>query len=274
MVPNSMIKDFSLFIENLEKTERYTAEVCERAESGYDVDWNTITKYDTHWLSSYPSYVEKLYKPFLNDKLKTISEMKTLISNFYPIELVSDNDKHFNRPVSEYCFITLRYNWNDGCWVFDAPEIKRFHGIENTFYIDNGIDGDEVYKFFVLYTDTDDPYETYVEPLDVDKIIDFDLFSDEVSKHMGYVSYWNAENTLMKLSSIVFGRYDSDSQIQILSKILKRKLNTPELLWNDISDIEYELSAMMSFDYKTYNENKWSTLLSHSEYSALLLLSL
>lgn len=255
LVPNSMIKDFSLFIENLEKTAIYTAEVCERAESGYDVDWNTITKYDTHWLSTYPSYVEKLYKPFLNDKLKTISEMKTLVSNFYPIELVSDNDKHFNRPVSEYCFITLRYNWNDKCWVFDAPEIKRFHGIENTFYIDNGIDGDEVYKFFVLYTDTDDPYETYVEPLNVDKIIDFDLFTDEVSKHMGYVCYWNAENTLMKLSSIVFGRYDSDSQIQTLSKILKRKLNTPELLWNDISDIEYEISAMMSFDYKTYNEN-------------------
>ena len=253
LVPDATVKRFDNLIINLEKTEAYILRLVERYEQQLRVDWNTITKYDLADVYAYQSFIDAMYKPFSDEKLSVISNMRTLVANFYPDEI--NNAKRFNRPVSEYCFIVLKYDFDNECWVFDYPEIKRFHGIGNTFYIDSKLRGNEVFKFFVLYTDTDNPSETYVEPMDIEHVIDFDLFAQEVSKHIGYVRYWYSENIILKLSELMYNKYDTDTQIQLLSKILKRKTDSHGLLWDDISDIEYETSAMESFDYKSYDEN-------------------
>lgn len=253
LIPDSLIKEFGYFVDNMNKILTTTQTLYDLAEQGEDVDWNDISKYDMSQMINYTSFVQRICSPFKNEKLQVISDMGKIVSNFYPSDV--NNHSRFNRPVSEYSFISMKYDHDEECWLFTYPDIKRFHGIENTFYIDSGINGDEIYKFFVLYSDTENPSEKNVEPLDVEHIIDFDLFVDEVMKHEGYVRYWYAENMLLKLSNVMYGKYDSDTQIQVLSRMLKRKMDSNGLLWDNPSDIEYELSALQSFDYKSYNEN-------------------
>lgn len=242
LIDFSLVNEFEILVSNLSKTLSITNDLITQE----DPDYSKITKYDIteFYGNNYQSFVSKMVRPFKNEKLSTISTMKSLPPNYFD----NDNSTRFNRPISEYCFIVLKYNQSEDCWLFDYPTIKRFHGIGNTFYIDSKLNGDEIYKFFVLYTDTENPSETNVEPMSLNTIIDFDLFMTELDKHMGYIRYWDAENKLSKYCQILYNRYDQDTCLQVLSKILKRKIIDNDILHIDPSDLEYELSSINSFN--------------------------
>jgi hypothetical protein len=161
-------------------------------------DYADIQKYtfDELYESNYKATVNIITAPFRDNALSNFAKMKPMSDNYF----VSDNSTRFNRPVAEQNFITLRYHDDDECWLFDYPEIKHFHGIGNTFYIDSNLKGDEIFKFFVLYSDTEDPSEKDIDHFDINTILDFDKFSSEVEKHIGCIRYWDAENRLMKIS--------------------------------------------------------------------------
>lgn len=208
---------------------------------------------DEFYNDNYISFVNDITKPFRDNKLEVFADLKKLSYNYFS----NENYNRFNRPVSENCFITLKYNRDESCWLFNAPTIKHFKGIGNCFYIDSDLRGDEIFKFFVLYTDTESPAEKEVELFDVDTILDFDEFYNEVEKHMGYIKYWNTENKLLKISNIMYGKYDGETGVQVLSKILKRKIDGEDILDYYPSDINYEPSNITSdgIDYQSeYDE--------------------
>ena len=249
IVPLSLVSYFGDLITSLEKMLTTAIELFNSTDP--NVDFNQISK---HYIpemygNNFDVFVIKITKPFHDERLSVMYNMKDLPKNFF----VTDNSNRFNRPVSEQCFITLRYNFDEDCFVFDYPSIRHFNGISNTFYINENVKGDEVYKFFVLYTDTDNPAEKTVDKLTEEQVFDFDKFVQEVNKHMGYIRYWNAENKLLKYSKILFNKYDQDTCIQILSKILKHKLEAKDILQEYPSEIEYELSAIQSFNYEDYD---------------------
>ena len=242
LVPMKYVKSFGNLIDKLQSTLDTAIEEISKEEP----DFIQISKYnvDEFYGDNYKSFVNKISSPFKNEKFSSIYEMRYITPNYF----TNDNSTRFNRPVSEYCFITLKYNHSEGCWLFDNPTIKHFHGISNTFYIDSHVNGDEIYKFFVLYTDTKNSSETNVDVLTQDQIFDFDMFVNEVERHIGYIRYWYAENKLMKLCNIIYNKYNQDICIQILSKILKRKIQSNDILHEYPSMIEYELSAINSFN--------------------------
>lgn len=216
-------------------------------------NFDDVQKYviDELYVSNYRTTVTKITEPFRIDALKPFSDMKNIKSNFF----VDHNSTRFNRPISEQCFISLRYHQNDGCWLFDYPNIKHFNGIGNSFYIDSNLDGDEIFKFFVLYTDTIDPVETNIEKLDMNTVYDFDLFSKELERHIGMIRYWDSECRLMKLSKILYNKYDDETCVHVLSKMLKRKLEGDHFIKLYPSDINYEESNVSSDKWDSYDEN-------------------
>lgn len=195
-------------------------------------------------------FVDYVVYPFKDNALSPFVDIIKTTSNYFTIA----NSTRFNRPVSEQCFIALRYDREDDCWVFDVPEIKHFKGISNAFYINNDLKGDEIYKFFVLYTDTEDPYELNTTPLTLDQVFDFDAFYDEVEKHRGYIKYWNAENKVMKMSKIIYNDYSEETAVQVLSKILKRKLEGVDIIDQYPTEMNYESSNASSLNYNNYDE--------------------
>lgn len=231
---------FTTLVDNVKKLKDVT-------------NYSTIQKYtfDELYESNYKGTVNIITAPFRDNALSSFSNMKPISSNYF----VSNNSTRFNRPVAEQNFITLRYHSKDECWLFDYPEIKHFHGIGNTFYIDSDLKGDELFKFFVLYTDTEAPSEENIEHFDLNTIFDFDEFSKEVEKHIGCIRYWDAENRLLKLSKVLYDRYDDETCVQIFSKILKRKLTEDSLLKIYPSDINYEESNVTSDNWDSYDEN-------------------
>ena len=249
LIPSKYVKEFSTFITNLQHMLQTANEVIQQPEPNY----LEISKYDIPQLygNNYSTFVNHLCEPFKDKKLNTITRMKSLPPNYF----VDDNTKHFTRPVSPYCFMVLRYDNDEDCWLLDNPTIKHFHGISNTFYIDSDLNGDEIFKFFVFYTDTQNPSEQTIPMMSQEKILDYDKFVNEVDKHMGYVKYWNVENRLLKYCRSMYNRYDQDTIIQVLSKILKRKIIDDEMLYEYPSMIEYELSAINQFNYNDYNDN-------------------
>lgn len=216
-------------------------------------DYQSIQKYtfDELYESNYKATAKRIAKPFSDNALSNFTNIGAISNNYF----TSDNAKHFNRPVSPQSFITLRYDHKDECWLFDCPIIKHFKGIGNTFYVDSDLKGDELFKFFVLYTDTEAPTEQDVQHMNENEIFDFDTFSKEVDKHLGYVRYWDAENRLMKLSKILYNKYDDETCVYIFSKILKRKLSGEDLLNIYPSDINYEPSNITSDNWEDYDEN-------------------
>lgn len=191
------------------------------------------------YYSGYWDSVIKLYSVLEHGMFKTIKNINKIPTTF--IEKASPT--RFNRPVSEQCFITMKYDMDANVWRFTNPNIRHFNGIQNAFYINNGITGNEVFKFFVLYTDTENPAEHNVEPLTEQQIFDYDLFCKEVVYHTGYIKYWNAENKLMKISKMFFHTYDGNTCVNILSKMLKHKIDD-SLLTDYPSDINYEASGI------------------------------
>lgn len=215
-------------------------------------DVKNIQQYtiDEYYDENYKFFVDAITLPFRNEKLSKFSNLVSISNNYF-----DDEVNCFNRPVSEQSFISLKYNNDQGCWLFDLPTINHFKGIGNTFYVNENLNGDEVFKFFVLYTDTDNPSETTVEPFDIDTVCDFDKFSEEVDKHIGYVRYWYAENKLMKLSKILYNKYDEETCAHVLLKILKRKVDGNDLIDVYPSDINYELSNVSSDNVLFYDED-------------------
>ena len=197
---------------------------------------------DEYYGDNYKAFVDAITAPFRNNALSNFYDLPSISDNYF----TDDNSNTFNRPVSEQCFLTLKYNREAGCWLFDQPNIKHFHGIGNTFYIDDQLNGDEVFKFFVLYTDTESPSETSIAPFDMETVFDFDKFYLELEKHIGCARYWYAENKLLKLSKVMYNKYDSDTCGQVLSKILKRKIDAVDLIDiypSDINDTDANVTS-------------------------------
>lgn len=227
LVSDKLINRFKSFIDALNGISNIT-------------EVNQLQKYavDELYEDNYERFVDEITKPFEDDKLKNFKNIDNLSKNYF----VDENSSRFIRPVSEYNFITLKYDRSEEAWLFNLPTIKHFKGIGNAFYIDDELKGDEVFKFFVLYTDTESPSEVNVESFNEEIVLDFDLFCNEIEKHVGYIRYWYAENELMKLSNIFFNRYDSETSVQILSKIMKKKLSCNDILDVYPSEINYEQS--------------------------------
>lgn len=239
-----------------EKINRFERFLTNLKNLAYNTDPSLLQKYgDANILpelygDGYLRFVKDIIKPFQSEVLESFADINKVSVNYF----IEDNSSRFNRPVSEQCFITLKYSRQEECWLFDLPEIKHFKGIGNSFYIDSNLEGKEIFKFFVLYTDTDSPAETNVNALNLENVFDFDMFCDEVRRHMGYIRYWDAENKLMKLSQLVFNEYSGDKCVQVLSKILKRKLDGADILDIYPSDMNYEPSNITSDNWKEYDE--------------------
>lgn len=231
LVPNKSIERFKELLFNLDKMRKLP-----------DVTNVQLYTIDEYFGENYKFFVNAITAPFTNNSLSNFADLSDLSKNYFEDE----NSNRFNRPVTEQCFITLRYHRDEECWLFDFPNIKHFNGIGNTFYIDDDLKGDEVFKFFVLYTDTDGVSEKEVSDLTMDQVVDFDSFYTEVNKHIGYMRYWYAENKLLKISKIIYNKYDEDTCVQVLSKILKRKIDGEDLIDIYPSDINYEPSNITS----------------------------
>ena len=102
---------------------------------------------------NYKYFVNTISAPFENNILSNFNNMDEISYNYF----TSDNYTRFNRPVTDQSFIAMKYNRDLKCWLFDYPDIKAFKGIGNTFYVNTKLKGDEVFKFFVLYSDTEAP---------------------------------------------------------------------------------------------------------------------
>lgn len=242
LVPSDNINRFNKIITYLDKLRNLT-----------DINKVQLYTIDEFYGNNYKLFVENITIPFRDSKLSNFTDINELSKNYFT-ESESNYDR-FNRPISEQCFITLRYHRDEECWLFDLPNIKHFKGIGNTFYIDDNLDGDELFKFFVLYTDTGSVAENKVPELPLESVLDFDLFCKEVDKHIGYIRYWYAENKLMKLSKILYNKYDGDMCVQVLSKILKRKLSGEDILDIYPSEINYEPSNITSDNIDGWDDN-------------------
>ena len=230
LVPSKSIENFKSLLDSLDQMRNATYTEAQK----YTID--------EYYGDYYKLFVTSIAAPFRNNILSNFNDLGKLSKNYF----VDNNDARFNRPVAEQCFITLKYDREESCWLFTAPTIKHFKGIGNTFYIDDDLKGDEIFKFFVLYTDTESPTEQNVPSLDMETVLDFDLFCQEVEKHIGYIRYWDAENRLLKISKVMYDKYDGETCVQVLSKILKRKIDGSDLIDIYPSDINYEPSNITS----------------------------
>jgi hypothetical protein len=206
---------------------------------------------DEFYTSLYLKFVEYVCDPlYNNDVFKNFRGIHDIPRKFYEIQ---ETSYHYNRPVSEQCFVTLKYSRDYECWLFASPKIKHFQGIGNSFYINEDLRGNELFKFFVLYTDTESPSETVVDDEFSERtVLDFDLFEQEAKHHLGFIRYWNVENKLMKMSKIMFNKYDDETVVATLSKILSRKVDGYELVNQYDSEMNYEPSNATTDNLKEY----------------------
>lgn len=245
-IPQSCIKKYQTAIEEMKAL-------------ALDTNSNNITthtsKFDVYSLYKWRNFVYEITYPLIHDSMDVFAEVRhiherNIYSGSHAAELNFDDSPHrFKRPISEQCFMTFQWDANNRVWRFAAPTINHFKGIGNTFYIDSGLVGDEIFKFFVLYTDTDSPAELEVDPLTLEQAYDFDKFYEEVSRHEGYIKYWNAENKLMKLSKILYGKYDDETVVQVLGKILIGSVSADDIINQYGSELKYDKAGMTSLAY-------------------------
>lgn len=240
LIPYQSIERFKKLLDAVNNMRRVTS-------------FNSIQLYtiDEYYGENYKFFVSSITLPFRNNVLSNFTDLVDINHNYFN----EDNTTRFTRPVSEQSFITLRYDRSEESWLFDLPEIKHFKGIGNTFYINDDLKGDEIYKFFVLYSDTESPSDKNVESFGIDDVFDFDKFYDEVDKHVGYIRYWYTENKLMKISKMIYDKYDDETTVQVLSKILKRKIDGDDLIDIYPSDINYESSNITSDHAMDYTDD-------------------
>lgn len=194
---------------------------------------------DMFYGTTYAAAVKSIYDIFNNEIFSTVVMMNSTINNF----ITPADATRFTRPVSEQCFIVLKYDSDDDVWLFDYPDIKHFNGIQNAFYIDSHLTGKELFKFFVLYTDTEASGDKNIEPLSESNVFDFDKFCDEIHKHQAYLRYWSVENKLLKMSKVLFNQYDGTTCVGVMSKMLKHKIGD-QMVEQYPSDINYEASGI------------------------------
>lgn len=214
-------------------------------------------KCDVYNKYNWYSFVDYVSEPFERESMRVFLDIKTISQgrmNFYKDPANASfydgiSPHRFNRPISEQCFITLKWNLDRRIWLFAAPKINHFKGIGNSFYIDSGLTGNEIFKFFVQYTDTDNPVELETDPLTLEQVYDFDKFYEETSRHLGYIKYWNAENKLMKLSKILYGKYDDETVVQVLGRILSGSVSADEIINQYGSEIKYDDAGKSSLAY-------------------------
>ena len=201
----------------------------------------------------YADMVTQLTAPFVdNEVLSNFIGLNNVIKRFYED---TNPSTQYNQNVSEQCFISLRYSRDRNCWVFTYPSIKHFHGIGNTFYINSELNGDEVFKFFVLYSDNIGCGDTDIDDsYDIETVLDYDKFMTELEKHVGFIRYWHVENKLMKLSKLMYNRYDDETVVNVISKILKRKIDAFELLDDYDSELQYDNGNKTTYGIDTYTE--------------------
>ena len=232
LVEQSYVEKFTAFVKNVIGLRDITQ--IEQAEDYVDVD---------EFNGYYNTFVNELYTPFTDEQLQPFEILNNINKDYYR----NADDDRFNRPVGEQSLIALHYDREEECWLFCNPDIKHFTGIGNTFYINSKLNGDEIFKFFVMYSDTESPSEQTVDdnfPMNV--AMDFDKFCNEIDRHIGFIRYWYAENKLAKLCYISENKYDEETTIGMLSKILKHKIDGRDLLYEYDSDIDYEESRMTS----------------------------
>lgn len=213
-------------------------------------DWQTALNDMSEFLmpDGFEDLAYRLQAPYDQcDALDIFRGTQTMqIQQFLPKE----SPYQFTHPISEQCFIALQYSYDEEAWLFVCPEIKHFKGIENTFYIDNDLVGDEIFKFFILYTETFSTNELDTNPFEEENVLDYDQFVKEVQQYMGFVRYWDVENQLMKLTKLLYGTYNDDAVVHLLSDMLSNKIDTKDLVNTDWSNIKYD-DANVTSDYWT-----------------------
>ena len=249
---------FNKFIERL---ARFVEEVSSQITSIGDFVTNSRSamnsarsfSIDEFYGINYSELVKRVMRPFSIEQLGIFRKLdKTEFNRTY----FGDYDKNtrITRPISEQCFMALKYSDDEECWVFTCPKIEHFHGIGNTFYIKKGLNGNEVFKFFILYSDTEDPMNKDIEPFDFETVVDFDKFCEEIDSYQAYIRYWNVENHLRKMSRILYNDDSTDKQFHVLSKMLLGKLSGEELLDDYPTDMNYEPSNATSDNINDYDE--------------------
>lgn len=242
LIPVTMIDRFKKFLNQIRELSELTAEQYEEA---------TIYNLDEFHGDTWDWFVDDIIKPITNDVLKPFININSLATDYF--REIDTNHLRFNRPVSENCLICLRWDPIEDAWLFHLPEIKRFKGIGNTFYINDDLQGNEIFKFFVLYSDMENPKDTHVETLTDKQAFDFDEFIQQLERYDGYIRYWHAENRLMKMSYILYNRYDDITITNTLSRILKGVIDGNDLLDVDVSNLNYEASGITSSNWDGYD---------------------
>ena len=241
LVSADKIKKFSILYNNIKRTYYGLNDMSQSQNYSFDELYE----------SNYDITVESICDPFMDNKLQPFRTALNIQANFFEKE----SPTRFNRPVSEQSFITLKYSVEAQSWLFTYPKIRHFHGIGNTFYINEDLTGKEIFKFFVLYTDTEDPANPYIEHFDLRTVIDFDLFYTEMTKYNGCIRYWDSESRLTKISKMLYRDYDDETCIHVLSKMLKRKIDGDSIINLYPTDINYEESNGTTDNFEGYDEN-------------------
>ena len=245
LVPNKLIRRFKEVIDNIEAMLNNKDPMLALK---YDMD---IYHYGKGNISNYKQFVTEITTPFKVDSLSIFGESNKLVKNFF----TKESTKRFTRPIAEQCFISLKFDKTTESWLFAWPTIEHFKGIGNSFYIKDDLTGKEIFKFFVMYTDTEAPAELEIDPLKLEDVYDFDKFCIEVDNHMGYIKYWNAENKIMKLSKILYNKYDDESIVQVLSKILLEDISADDIINQYESEIKYDDAGRTTTNWKEYTLN-------------------
>lgn len=242
LVPSSLIQKFKNVIDNMKDLSNNTdpADVLK-----YDMD---IYHKGRGSVSNYKQFVLDITKPFDAETLSVFKDIERLNTQYFAY----DSPTRFTRPIAEQCFITMKYDKTTEAWLFAWPNIEHFKGIGNSFYIKDNLSGKEIFKFFILYTDTEAPSELNVDQLKLMDVYDFDKFCVEVENHMGYIKYWNAENKLMKLSKILYGKYNDETVVQVLSKILLEEISADDIINQYESEIKYDESGKTTSNWENY----------------------
>lgn len=204
-------------------------------------------------MPSYEYWIDYLTEPFKDKSdFEPFMDIYGINENFN--DGVDYTSHQYNRPVSEQCFIALRWSRDNESWVFDYPEIKHFRGIENTFFI-NSSEENSVFKFFVLYTDTFYPSADIIDDtFQIEDVLDYDEFITQTENYLGFIRYWDVENQLMRLSKLLYNKYDDEHVVHVLSDILCNRLDTKDILNTYWSDIKYSRANITSDNYSDYTE--------------------
>ena len=188
----------------------------------------------------YELFVERICKPFVDCEQLQFFHGIPVDECGYQFYDAASNPNRFNRPISEQCFLALQYSREQQAWLFASPNIRHFHGIENTFYIDQDLTGRELFRFFVLYTDTEAPSAKEIDDtFEINTVLDYDLFIQETERHLGFIRYWEKENKLMKLSKVIHNQYSDECVLDILSKILRHEIDAKDILSQYPSEMGY-----------------------------------